>query len=80
MVKQIRKHLEKIVSKINKQFMRKKIVASLKPYYFVLLILLVFVSIYHIVFAKKLMEAQEDQIQELNPAKDNFDYPLIIGL
>lgn len=28
--------------------------------------------------AKKLIEAQEDQIQFLNPLKDSFDYPLVI--
>ena len=30
--------------------------------------------------AKKLIEAQEDQIQSLNPLKDSFDYPLVIGI
>ena len=30
--------------------------------------------------AKKLIEAQEDQIQFLNPLKDSFDYPLVIGI
>ena len=30
--------------------------------------------------AKKLIEAQEDQISSLNPLKDSFDYPLIIGI
>ena len=27
--------------------------------------------------AKKLIEAQEDQISTLNPLQDSFDYPLI---
>ena len=30
--------------------------------------------------AKKLIEEQEDQIQSLNPLKDSFDYPLVIGI
>lgn len=30
--------------------------------------------------AKKLIEAQEDQISSLNPLKDSFDYPLVIGI
>ena len=30
--------------------------------------------------AKKLIEAQEDQISSLNPLQDSFDYPLIIGI
>jgi len=30
--------------------------------------------------AKKLIEAQEDQIQSLNPLKDSFDYPMVIGI
>ena len=30
--------------------------------------------------AKKLIEAQEDQISSLNPFEDSFDYPLIIGI
>ena len=30
--------------------------------------------------AKKLIEAQEDQISSLNPFEDSFDYPLVIGL
>jgi len=30
--------------------------------------------------AKKLIEAQEDQISSLNPLKDSFDYPLVIGV
>jgi predicted RNase H-like HicB family nuclease len=30
--------------------------------------------------AKKLIEAQEDQIQSLNPLSDSFDYPLVIGI
>jgi len=30
--------------------------------------------------AKKLIEAQQDQIQFLNPLKDSFDYPLVIGI
>lgn len=30
--------------------------------------------------AKKLIEEQEDQIQRLNPLKDSFDYPLVIGI
>jgi predicted RNase H-like HicB family nuclease len=30
--------------------------------------------------AKKLIEAQEDQIQFLNPLKDSFDFPLVIGI
>jgi len=29
--------------------------------------------------AKKLIEAQEEQIQFLKVAKDSFDYPLVIG-
>jgi predicted RNase H-like HicB family nuclease len=28
---------------------------------------------------KKLLEAQEKQILQLNPATDNFDFPLVIG-
>jgi predicted RNase H-like HicB family nuclease len=28
---------------------------------------------------KKLLEAQENQILQLNPATDNFDFPLVIG-
>ena len=30
--------------------------------------------------AKKLLEEQEDQIPSLNPLKDSFDYPLVIGI
>jgi predicted RNase H-like HicB family nuclease len=30
--------------------------------------------------AKKLIEAQEDQISTLNPLQDSFDYPLVIGI
>jgi predicted RNase H-like HicB family nuclease len=30
--------------------------------------------------AKKLIEAQEDQISSLNPFEDSFDYPLVIGI
>ena len=30
--------------------------------------------------AKKLIEEQEDQISTLNPLKDSFDYPLVIGI
>ena len=30
--------------------------------------------------AKKLIEAHEDQIPSLNPLKDSFDYPLVIGI
>ena len=30
--------------------------------------------------AKKLIEAQEDQISSLTPLKDSFDYPLVIGI
>lgn len=30
--------------------------------------------------AKKLIEAQEDQISSLSPLKDSFDYPLVIGI
>ena len=30
--------------------------------------------------AKKLIEAQEDQISSLNPLEDSFDYPLVIGI
>jgi len=30
--------------------------------------------------AKKLIEDQEDQISSLNPLKDSFDYPLVIGI
>jgi predicted RNase H-like HicB family nuclease len=30
--------------------------------------------------AKKLIEAQEDQILKLKMAKDRFDYPLVIGV
>jgi len=30
--------------------------------------------------AKKLLEEQEDQIPTLNPLKDSFDYPLVIGI
>ena len=30
--------------------------------------------------AKKLIEAQEDQISSLHPLKDSFDYPLVIGI
>jgi len=30
--------------------------------------------------AKKLIEAQEDQSQRLNPVADSFDYPLVIGV
>lgn len=30
--------------------------------------------------AKKLIEAQEEQIPDLRMANDSFDYPLIIGL
>jgi len=30
--------------------------------------------------AKKLIEAQEDQISSLNSFEDSFDYPLIIGI
>jgi predicted RNase H-like HicB family nuclease len=30
--------------------------------------------------AKKLIEAQEEQIPFLNIAKDSFDYPLVIGV
>lgn len=30
--------------------------------------------------AKKLLEEQEDQISSLNPLKDSFDYPLVIGI
>jgi len=30
--------------------------------------------------ANKLIEAQEDQISSLNPLKDSFDYPLVIGI
>ena len=30
--------------------------------------------------AKKLIEAQEEQISSLNPLEDSFDYPLVIGI
>jgi predicted RNase H-like HicB family nuclease len=30
--------------------------------------------------AKKLIEAQEDQISSLNPFEDSFDYPIVIGI
>jgi predicted RNase H-like HicB family nuclease len=30
--------------------------------------------------AKKLIEAQEDQISSLNPFEDSFDYPLVIDI
>ena len=30
--------------------------------------------------AKKLIEAQEDQISSLNSFDDSFDYPLVIGI
>jgi predicted RNase H-like HicB family nuclease len=30
--------------------------------------------------AKKLIEAQEDQIASLNSFDDSFDYPLVIGI
>ena len=30
--------------------------------------------------AKKLIEAQEDQISSLNPFEDSFDYPMVIGI
>jgi predicted RNase H-like HicB family nuclease len=30
--------------------------------------------------AKKLIEAQEDQISTLNTFQDSFDYPLVIGI
>ena len=30
--------------------------------------------------AKKLIEEQEGQIPTLNPLKDSFDYPLVIGI
>jgi len=30
--------------------------------------------------AKKLIEAQEDQISSLNTLEDSFDYPLVIGV
>ena len=30
--------------------------------------------------AKKLIEAQEDQISSLSPLEDSFDYPLVIGI
>ena len=30
--------------------------------------------------AKKLIEAQEDQISSLNTFDDSFDYPLVIGI
>ena len=30
--------------------------------------------------AKKLIEAQEDQIMNLKVIKDSFDYPLVIGV
>lgn len=30
--------------------------------------------------AKKLIEAQEDQISTLKPFQDSFDYPLVIGI
>ncbi len=30
--------------------------------------------------AKKLVEAQEEQIQLLNTLSDNFDYPIVIGV
>ena len=30
--------------------------------------------------AKKLIEAQEDQISSLSPFEDSFDYPLVIGI
>ena len=30
--------------------------------------------------AKKLIEEQEEQISTLNPLKDSFDYPLVIGI
>jgi len=30
--------------------------------------------------AKKLCEAQEDQISKLKPFQDSFDYPLVIGI
>ena len=30
--------------------------------------------------AKKLIEAQEDQILTLDPLTDSFDYPLVIGV
>ena len=30
--------------------------------------------------AKKLMEAQEEKIEKLNTATDNFDYSLVIGV
>jgi predicted RNase H-like HicB family nuclease len=30
--------------------------------------------------AKKLIEAQEEQISSLNPFEDSFDYPLVIGI
>ena len=30
--------------------------------------------------AKKLIEAQEEQITKLKIVKDNFDYPLVVGI
>jgi len=30
--------------------------------------------------AKKLIEAQEDQISTLNTFQDSFDYPLVLGI
>ena len=30
--------------------------------------------------AKKLIEAQEEQIPKLKIVKDNFDYPLVVGI
>ncbi len=30
--------------------------------------------------AKKLIEAQEDQISTLNTFQDSFDYPMVIGI
>ncbi len=30
--------------------------------------------------AKKLIEAHEEQISNLNPTSDNFDYPIFIGV